>query len=126
MFRLCWEFEGKLRHLATLCHPSSRRFYAVPALETPAATIERIRAELEAERTTEAYARRKEADVHCRNKTHAENFFGWAVSSLSSDRTTPALVSEWQEPSLTMQPRSEVARSPEQSESRSRNERKLP
>lgn len=45
----------------------------------PAATIDRIRAELEAERSTEGYAKRKEADVRRRAKAQAEyveNFFG--------------------------------------------------
>src|SRR5215475_15647595 len=38
----------------------------------PAATIGRIRAELEAERATEGYARRKEADARRREKAQAE------------------------------------------------------
>jgi hypothetical protein len=38
----------------------------------PAATIERIRAELETERSTEGYAKRKEADVRRRDKAQAE------------------------------------------------------
>src|SRR5580704_4576223 len=38
----------------------------------PAATIERIRAELEVERSTEAFARRKESDVRRRDKAQAE------------------------------------------------------
>src|SRR5262245_35277385 len=38
----------------------------------PEATIERIRAELEAERSTEGYVRRKEADARRRGKTQAE------------------------------------------------------
>jgi hypothetical protein len=37
-----------------------------------AATIERVRAELEAERSTEAYARRKESDARRRDKVQAE------------------------------------------------------
>lgn len=38
----------------------------------PAATIERIRAELETERATEGYAKRKEADARRRDKAQAE------------------------------------------------------
>src|SRR5215831_9861953 len=38
----------------------------------PAATIERIRAELAAERSTAAYARRKQSDAHRRDKAQAE------------------------------------------------------
>lgn len=38
----------------------------------PAATIEKIRAELEAERSTESYAKRKEADASRRDKAQAE------------------------------------------------------
>jgi len=38
----------------------------------PAATIARIRAELEAERPTEGYARRKEADARRRDQAQAE------------------------------------------------------
>jgi hypothetical protein len=51
----------------------------------PAATIERIRAELEAERGTDGYARRKEADAHRRDKAQAEyveDFFGAVVAFL--------------------------------------------
>jgi hypothetical protein len=38
----------------------------------PAATIDKIRAELEAERSTEAHVKRKEADARRRDKTQAE------------------------------------------------------
>ena len=38
----------------------------------PAATIEKIRAELEVERSTEGYAKRKEADARRRNQAQAE------------------------------------------------------
>ncbi len=51
----------------------------------PAATIDRIRAELEAERSTEGYAKRKQADVRRREKAQAEyveDFFGAVVSFL--------------------------------------------
>ena len=52
----------------------------------PAATIERIRAELEAERATEGYAKRKEADARRRDKAQAEyveDFFGAVVTFLA-------------------------------------------
>jgi hypothetical protein len=51
----------------------------------PAVTIDRIRAELEAERSTEGYARRKEADARRRDKAQAEyveDFFGAVLSFL--------------------------------------------
>jgi hypothetical protein len=51
----------------------------------PAATIERTRAELEAERSTEGYARRKEADARRRDKAQAEyveDFIGAVVAFL--------------------------------------------
>src|SRR3954469_23995374 len=38
----------------------------------PAATIDRIRGELEAERSTESFARKKEADARRREKAQAE------------------------------------------------------
>jgi hypothetical protein len=38
----------------------------------PAATIDRVRAELEARRATEGYARRKGADARRRGKAQAE------------------------------------------------------
>jgi hypothetical protein len=52
----------------------------------PAATIDRIRAELEAERATAGYARRKEADTRRRDKAQAEyveDFFGAVVAFLA-------------------------------------------
>ena len=52
----------------------------------PAATIDRIRAELEAERSTESYARRKGADARSREKAQAEyveDFFGAVVEFLA-------------------------------------------
>jgi len=52
----------------------------------PAATIERIRIELEAERSTESYARRKEADAMRREKAQAiyvEDFTGAVVTFLA-------------------------------------------
>jgi hypothetical protein len=52
----------------------------------PAETIDRIRAELEAERSTEGYAKRKEADARCRDKAqaeYAEDFFAAVVAFLA-------------------------------------------
>lgn len=52
----------------------------------PAATVERIRTELEAERSTEGFARRKEADARRREKMQAEyveDFHGAVVAFLS-------------------------------------------
>ena len=52
----------------------------------PAATIDRIRAELEAERATEGYAKRKEADARRRDKAQAEyveDFFGAVLAFLA-------------------------------------------
>jgi hypothetical protein len=52
----------------------------------PAATIGRIRAELEAVRSTDGYARRREADARRRDKAQAryvEDFFGAVVAFLA-------------------------------------------
>src|SRR5262249_7678614 len=52
----------------------------------PAATIDRIRAELEAEQATERYTKRKEADAQRRDKAQAEyveDFFGAVVAFLA-------------------------------------------
>ncbi len=52
----------------------------------PAATIGRIRAELEAERATEGYARRREADARRRDQAQAEyveDFFGAVLAFLA-------------------------------------------
>jgi hypothetical protein len=52
----------------------------------PAATIDRIRAELEVERSTEGHARRKEADARRRDKAqaeYAEDFFAAVVAFLA-------------------------------------------
>ena len=51
----------------------------------PAATIERLRAELDAERSTEGYARRKEADARRRDEAQAryvEDFHGAVLAFL--------------------------------------------
>jgi hypothetical protein len=52
----------------------------------PAATIERIRADLEAERSTESFAKKKEADAKRREKAqeiYVEDFTGAVVSFLA-------------------------------------------
>ena len=52
----------------------------------PAATIDRIRAELEAERSTEGFAKKKEADARRREKAQAEyveDFLGAVVTFLA-------------------------------------------
>src|SRR6201996_3693244 len=52
----------------------------------PAATIERIRAELEAERSTNGFAKKKEADARRRDKAQAEyveDFFGAVLAFLA-------------------------------------------
>src|SRR4249919_2050519 len=51
----------------------------------PAATIQRIRAELDAERSTESFAKKKDADARRREKAQAEyveDFLGAVVSFL--------------------------------------------
>ena len=51
----------------------------------PATTIDRIRADLDAERSTEGFVKKKEADARRRDKTQAayvEDFFGAVVSFL--------------------------------------------
>lgn len=51
----------------------------------PAATIEKIRVELDAERSTEGYAKRREADARRRDQAQAEyveDFFGAVVAFL--------------------------------------------
>jgi hypothetical protein len=55
-----------------------------------AATIEKIRAELEAERSTEGYAKRKDADTRRRDKAQAEyveDFYGAVVKFLAFHST---------------------------------------
>lgn len=55
-------------------------------LWAPAATIDRIRAELEAERSTESYTRRRESDARRRDQAQADyvdDFFGAVVSFLA-------------------------------------------
>jgi Uncharacterized conserved protein (DUF2293) len=60
----------------------------------PAATIERIRADLEAKRATEGHAKRKEADVRRRDKAQAEyveDFLGAVVAFLAFHANHAAL-----------------------------------
>lgn len=52
----------------------------------PSATVERIKADLEAERSTESYAKRRESDVRRREKAqgeYVEDFFGAVVTFLA-------------------------------------------
>ena len=52
----------------------------------PAATVEKIRAKLEAERSTEGYVKRKEADARRRDKAQAEyveDFYGTVLEFLA-------------------------------------------
>jgi hypothetical protein len=49
----------------------------------PAATIERIRSELEVERSTEGYAKRREADARRRNQARAEYVEGFHAAVLT-------------------------------------------
>lgn len=61
-----------------------------------ATTIDKIRAELEAERSTEGYARRKEADARRRDKAQAEyveDFLGAVVTFLAFHPTHAELAS---------------------------------
>lgn len=54
----------------------------------PAATIERVRAELDAERSTDAYVKRQEAATRRREKTHeryVEDFHGAVLAFLAFD-----------------------------------------
>ena len=63
---------------------SLRRVSASLRLAYP--SVDRIRAELEAERSTEGYARRREADARRRDKAqaeYAEDFFGAVVAFLA-------------------------------------------
>jgi hypothetical protein len=56
----------------------------------PAATIDRIRAELDTERSTASYAKRKEADARRREKAQAEyveDFYGAVLSFLAFHQT---------------------------------------
>jgi len=72
---------------------SGRRIFS-QGIWAPAATIHRVRAELEAERSTEAYARRKVSDARRRDKAQAEyveDFFGAVVSFLAFHPSHKAL-----------------------------------
>src|SRR5882724_3382927 len=60
----------------------------------PGTTIERIRAELEAERSTAGHAKRKEADARRREQAQAEyveDFFGAVLTFLAFHSTHAAL-----------------------------------
>jgi hypothetical protein len=53
---------------------------------TPAATVDRIRSELEAERSTEGFAKKKDADARRREKAQAEyvdDFLGAVIAFLA-------------------------------------------
>jgi hypothetical protein len=77
----------------------------------PAATIERIRAELEAERSTESYAKKQQSAVRRREKVQTEYVQeNWPIG--------------WRSPSPSMPRRSAVARWRVPSASRWRNGRK--
>jgi hypothetical protein len=55
-------------------------------VRTPAATVERIRADLEAERSTKSFAKKKEADARRREHTRAgyiEDFYGAVLAFLA-------------------------------------------
>src|SRR5208337_3137917 len=59
----------------------------------PAATIDKIRADLEAERSTEDYAKRKDADARRRDKAQTEyvgDFYGAVVAFLAFHPTHAA------------------------------------
>lgn len=61
----------------------------------PAMTIEKIRAELEAERATEGYAKRKNADARRRDKAQAkyvEDFYGTVVAFLADEESLMAML----------------------------------
>ena len=63
----------------------------------PAATIDRIRAELEAERSTESHAKRKVADAHRREKAQAEyveDFYGAVLKFLAFHPTHADLAAQ--------------------------------
>ena len=63
----------------------------------PAAIVSRVRAELDAKRSTEGHAKRKQADSHRRQKAQAEyveDFFGAVVSFLSFHPSHAALAEQ--------------------------------
>lgn len=90
-----------------------------------AATIQRNRVDLDGERSTEGFAKKKEADARRRDKAQAdyvEDFFGAVVAFLQITLIQP---SAWHGPSPTTQRRSAAARSPGPGASRSCNEPRL-
>lgn len=83
-------------------HSNKGRFHremVVPGWETlrssAATTIEKIRADLDAERSTEGFAKKKVGDARRREKAqaeYAEDFFGAVVNFLDFIRSTPILL----------------------------------
>jgi hypothetical protein len=75
----------------------------------PAGTVERIRAELEVERSTESHAKRKEADARRRDEAQAEyveDFYVAVIGFWAFMKITLILPSGWPVPSRIMRPRS--------------------
>ncbi len=95
----------------------------------PAATIERIRADLYAERSTKGFAKKKDADARRREEVQAEYVevsWGRWSSSWAFMRTTPILPSDWPRPSRITQRRSEVGQLQGRNEFRSSIGPRLP
>ena len=95
----------------------------------PAATIDKIRAELEAERSTEGYAKRKDADARRRDKAQAEyveDFFAAVWLSWPSIPHTLISPVGWPVRLPIMPLRSAAAPSPGRNESRSKSGRRQP
>ena len=87
---------------------------------TPAATIERIRAELEAERSTESFTKKKKADARRRDNAQAgyvEDFFGAVLSFLAFHGNYADLADGWPVLSPTTPRPLAPGPSPERSES---------
>jgi len=69
----------------TVAEKKGRKVFS-KGIWAPAATIERIRADLDGERSTESFAKKKEADARRREKAQAEyveDFFGAVVKFLA-------------------------------------------
>jgi hypothetical protein len=67
----------------------------------PASTIDRIRQELDAEWSTEGYAKKKAADARRRSKAqveYVEDFFGAVLSFLAFTPATPISLAVWHVP----------------------------
>ena len=85
----------------------------------PAATVERVRVELEAERATVGYAKRKEADARRRDKAQAgyvEDFYGAVVKFWPSIPRMPISPTGWPMPLPITQLRSEAGPLPGRNE----------